>query len=84
MRYWPSVFSVVARSRPLLSSRAVTAALVTTPPLGSLTVTCRSPVATPWAKPEGGEQNQLNRDCDELPQHHKSFLRRRGRGLTGR
>ena len=31
-------------------------------------------------KAEGGEQNQLNRDCDQLPQHHKSFLRRRGRG----
>src|SRR5437868_14023809 len=51
MRYWPSLFSLVARSRALLSSRADTVALVTKPPLESLTVTCRSPVAAPCAKP---------------------------------
>src|SRR2546428_12714341 len=50
MRYSPSLFTVVERSKPLACSCAVTVALVTTLPFGSLTVTCRSPLATPWAK----------------------------------
>src|SRR5712692_6181876 len=50
MRYSPSLLAVVERSKPLACSCAVTVALVTTLPLGSFTVTCRSPLATPWAK----------------------------------
>src|SRR5207249_12194017 len=46
----PSLFSVVERSKALAGSRAVTVALVTTPPFSSFTLTCKSPVATPWAK----------------------------------
>ena len=48
IRYSPSLFVAVERSNALASSRAVTVALVTTAPLRSFTVTCRSPVAAPW------------------------------------
>src|SRR5207245_2858497 len=48
-RYSPSTFSVVDRSKALACSRAVTVALVTTLPRWSFTMTCRSPVAAPWA-----------------------------------
>ena len=50
MLYSPSWFTVAGRRRPFCSSRTVMEALFTTPPFGSLTVTCRSPVATPWPR----------------------------------
>src|SRR5207244_8394884 len=44
-RYSPSVFCVVVRSKPLARSVTITVAFVTTFPLASLIVTCKSPVA---------------------------------------
>ena len=48
--YSPGPLAEATRSTPLPSSRTVTVAPVTRLPFGSLTVTCRSPLATPWPK----------------------------------
>src|ERR1700741_1526473 len=49
MLYSPSVFTEVVRSNPFAESRTMTFALVTRLAFASLIVTCRSPVAEPWA-----------------------------------
>src|SRR5215472_489039 len=58
--YCPSLLFEVERWLAFPCSWAVTVALVTTLPFGSFTVTCRSPLAAPWARLNRMANNRSN------------------------